>query len=87
MISFNLRNNIVASAFIAFGSLLSTSAMALTIENGNFVDEIERLRNLTFEAGGVNPYIAPTGQNRADFAALATTLYSGGGFSLSFRRS
>ncbi len=32
MISFNLRNNIIASAFIAFGSLLSTSAMALRLK-------------------------------------------------------
>ena len=77
MISFNLRNNIVATAFIACGSLLSTSATALTVKNGTFVDEIKRLRDLTFPPGGINPYIVPTAQNRANFATLATTLFSG----------
>jgi hypothetical protein len=73
----HFSNNIIAAAVIALGSLLSTSATALTVEMGIFVDEVERLRNLTFDAGGANPYVAPTAQNRADFSALATTLYSG----------
>jgi hypothetical protein len=75
--SVKVRNNIAITAVIAFSSLLPASALALTVENGIFVDEIERLRDLTFNVGGVNPYVPPTAQQRADFAALATSLYSG----------
>jgi hypothetical protein len=76
MQSKNFRASIIAMALIPFGGLLPVPGHALTVESGIFVDEIERLRDLTFDSGS-NLYVAPTAQNRTDFAALATSLYSG----------
>ncbi len=52
------------------------SGRALLVESGDFIAEIERLRDLTFEANS-NLYVAPTNQELSDFGALATTLFSG----------
>ena len=62
--------------FAAFGLLTSEKTQAITIEAGDFVNEIERLRDLAFGTGS-NLYVAPTQGERSDFAAAATSLLAG----------
>lgn len=64
---------ILLSFFFAF---FPTLTYGITIESGDFVDEIERLRDLSFEKN-TNLYVAPNGSERSDFFTLASSLFSG----------
>ena len=54
----------------------TTRAHAITVESGDFVQEVERLKSLAF-AKDSDLYVAPSAAQRAAFSALATTLLSG----------
>lgn len=51
-------------------------AQAMTVESGDFVQEVERLKNLAFGRDS-DLYVAPSAAQRAAFSALASTLLSG----------
>ncbi len=57
-------------------SASTMSAHAVLIEAGDFLDEVSRLRDLTFTSGS-NLYVAPSNVERSQFRTLATTLASG----------
>ncbi|MCZ6516932.1 MAG: Ig-like domain-containing protein [Gammaproteobacteria bacterium] len=56
--------------------LAATRVHAATVESGDFVEEVERLKNLAF-ARDSGLYVAPSAAQQAAFSALATTLLSG----------
>lgn len=72
------QKNSVAQALggCILGLLMAHPAQALLIESGDFIDEIERLRDLTFTSGS-NLYVGPTQNERSDFRTLAQTLQTG----------
>ena len=59
---------------LTFG--LSVTTWGLTIESDDFVAEVERLRDLTFDKN-TNLYVEPTPAERNDFSTLASTLWAG----------
>ncbi len=56
--------------------LTSSPSGAITLETGDFVSEIERLRNLAF-ASGSNLYVPPTVNEQENFSTLAAALLAG----------
>lgn len=73
----SIRFSSVAAAIVALMLVWTPRpADALLVEVGDFVAEIERLRDLTFTSGS-NLYVAPTNQELADFNTLASTLFFG----------
>ena len=59
---------------LTFG--LSVTTWGLTIESDDFVAEVERLRDLTFDKN-TNLYVEPTPAERNDVSTLASTFWAG----------
>ncbi|MCB1734516.1 MAG: hypothetical protein H6981_15370 [Gammaproteobacteria bacterium] len=63
---------LVAAGILFMGS----QAQAMLIESGSFIDEVERLKNLSFVSGS-NLYVAPDLAQRSAFRSLANSIASG----------
>ncbi len=70
----NIKRYLAAVLIIAsFNNILSAN---IADESGNFVDEIERLKDLAFLEASSN-YVAPTSGQQTSFATMITNLYNG----------
>ncbi len=68
---------LIAFAMAAMGLMgLPSSSIAIVVESGDFVVEVQDLKDLAFGTGS-GLYVAPTATERVDYNTLAATLLSG----------
>ena len=80
-----MKNHFITARIAAIGlaavvcGFAAQSARALTIETGDFVAEVERLKDLVSDyfSSDAGTYMPPDALQRADFSVLAATLLSG----------